>query len=126
MRPGPGIGRWIPLTFHTRVTLDFSNPFAQPPPPPPPQGEEDLMDIDLPGDYILHDAREDSNQESYPAPVLVYSPLPEGGTANNPLVILSDSKQSDDDGTRLDEMMTDLEGDAGEQHRGGPRGGGVG
>jgi len=94
MRPSPGVGGWIPLTFHIRVTLDLSvsDPFAQPPPPPPSQGEEDLMDIDLPGDYIFHDVGEDSDPESYPAPVLVYSSLPEGRTADNPLVILSDSE----------------------------------
>jgi len=102
MRLGLSAGEGFSMTFHTRVTLDLSvsDPFAQPPPPPPPQGEEDLMDIDLPGDYIFHDAGEDSDQESHPAPVPTYSPLPEGGTAYHPLVILSDSEQSNDDGTR--------------------------
>jgi len=67
MRAHPGPGGWIPLTMQTVLTLDLSrsNPFARPPPPPPPREEEDLMDVNLPEDYIFQALGEDSDRESH-------------------------------------------------------------
>jgi len=73
MRAHPSPKGWIPVTMQTVLTLDLSgsNPFARPPPPPPPREEEDLMDVDLPKDYIFRGPGEDSGRESHHSSVLV-------------------------------------------------------
>jgi len=62
--------------MQTVLTLDLSesNPFARPLPPPPPREEEDLMDVDLPEDYIFRGPGEDSDRESHhsSAPIPVH------------------------------------------------------
>jgi len=101
-RPGPGLDQWIPLTFCTCLTLDFSvgDPFAPPPPPSPPHDGDDRMDTD---------ARQDTDQASCSTPTSSYTPLSEDGTADRPLVVLSDSVHSGSDGTGWDETMSDTE-----------------
>jgi len=101
------------VTLNTWLTLDLSinNPFAQPPLPLLSYEEEDLMGIDLLGDYVFYADSEDSDHESYPIPVSVYLPLPEmearGHSFDNE-VDMTDSNQFDDSEIGLDELMSDL------------------
>jgi len=64
---------WTILTLN----LSESNPFAQSPPPPPSLEEEDLMDIDLPEDFIFWAPDEDSDRESHHSPIPTPSPAAE-------------------------------------------------
>jgi len=129
--PGPGAGGWIPLTFHTVLTLGLSNsnPFAQPPPLPSPQKEKDLMDIDLPEDYVFYAPSEDSDYESCPIPIPVYSLLPETKArdhSSDEEIVMTDFDQSDDSEIGEDELMSvldtnDEDKDMGDSEEGDPK-----
>jgi len=68
MRTLPGPRGWIPITMHTRITLDLhhNNPFACPHPPPPPEVEADEMDVDLPADYVFPAPMDEDTEEEDP------------------------------------------------------------
>jgi len=72
MRVLPGPQGRIPITMHIRITLDLShnNPFAWPHLPPPPEVEADMMEVDLPEDYIFpipmdEDSKEENLEEDH-------------------------------------------------------------
>jgi len=105
------------VTMQTVLTLNVreSNPFARPPPPPPPRKEEDLMDVDLPEDYIFRGPSEDSDRESYhsSAPILVYVAAAEEEVhSSSEEVVFTDFDPSENGSSWKDEVMSGPEAES--------------
>ena len=70
------------------------------------------MDIDIPEDYVFHAPDEDSDHESHPISVLVYSPSSEAkvdGHSSDEEIVMIDSNQFGDREIGLDELVSDPE-----------------
>jgi len=99
------------------LTLDLSesNPFTRPPPPPPLLKEEDLMDIDLPEDFVFPAPSEDSNRESHHSPIPIPSPatkVVEEVHSSSEVIVFTDSDPSEDRLDGGDEVMSSPEADS--------------
>jgi len=104
------------MTMQTVLTLDLSgsNPFARPLRPPPPQNEEDLIDVDLPEDYIFQGPGEDSDRESHHSSIPVSPTVGAAEDVQSPSkeVILTDSDPSEDGSGGEDKVMSSPEAES--------------